>query len=55
MEEDKKKLVCELLENIEAQLTIEMLTYWKSKKISEFWNAVESLGKFLEMKNKICR
>ena len=54
MEEGKRKVACESLQIIEGILVIDLLTYWREEKIPEFWNAVESLDKFLEMKSKLC-
>ena len=55
MEEGKRKVICDALQAIEGLLAVEMLGYWRDKKINEFWSSVESFDKFLQMKSKFCQ
>lgn len=50
----KKEEKFEVFQKLEEILTLQTLSFYMEGKTHGFWGAIESLDRFLTVKNKIC-
>jgi len=55
MRPEERKLACEALQRIESRLLSEAIILYLREDYPRFWEAVEALDKFLDVKGEVCR